>query len=95
MKPERFGLAKRPEVERLHAAVREFLLRMAVLLPWGSTVVERYGRVHADRVGESKTLASIDLLIALHARAIESVFVTSDRAFWQVNGLQLENWAEE
>ena len=64
---------------------------MAVLLPWGSTVAERYGTDHADRGGEGKTLASIDLLIALHARAIESFLVTSDRTFWQVNGLQLEN----
>jgi len=86
-----YGLAKHPEANRLHAAVREFLKRMDVL-PWDSAVAERYGTVRADIERQSKALAPLDLLIATHALAVDSVLVTNDRAFWQVAGLQLEDW---
>jgi tRNA(fMet)-specific endonuclease VapC len=88
-----FGLAKRPEASRLHIAVREFLKRMDVL-PWDSAVAERYGVLRADIERQGKSLAPLDLLIATHALATESVLVTSDLAFWQIAGLRLENWAE-
>lgn len=88
----RYGLAKRPQASRLHMAVGEFLKRMDVL-PWDSVVAERYGALRADIERQGKSLAPLDLLIATHALATESVLVTSDQAFWQIAGLQLENWA--
>ena len=42
-----FGLAKRPEAERLHLAVRQLLRRVDVL-PWGGPIAQRYGRVRAE-----------------------------------------------
>jgi tRNA(fMet)-specific endonuclease VapC len=86
-----YGLAKRPEANRLHAAVREFLKRMDVL-PWDSAVAEHYGAVRAAIERQGRALAPLDLLIATHALAVDSVLVTSDRAFSQVAGLQLEDW---
>lgn len=86
-----YGLAKRPEANRLHAAVREFLKRMDVL-PWDSAVAEHYGAVRAAIERQGKALAPLDLLIATHALTVDSVLVTNDRAFWQVAGLQLEDW---
>ncbi len=42
-----FGLAKRPEAKRLHAAVYEFLRRVDVL-PWDRAAAARYGMVRAE-----------------------------------------------
>ena len=86
-----FGLAKRPDAKRLHLAVREFLRRVDVL-PWDSTIAERYGTVRADMERHGKILAPLDLLIATHALDTNTVLVTNDQAFGQVTGLHLEDW---
>lgn len=85
------GLAKRPDARRLHLAVRELLRRVDVL-PWNTSVAERYGRVRADMERDGKVLAPLDLLIATHALAVGAVLVTNDSAFGQVAELQLEDW---
>ena len=88
-----FGLARRPEAKRLHHAVRELLRRVDVL-PWDSAVAERYGVVRAVLERKGKTLAPLDLLIAAHALGVDATLVTSDRAFGQVAGLDVEDWTE-
>ena len=87
-----FGLAKRPDAQRLHTVVRE-LLRCIDVLPWDHAVAERYGPARAELVRQGKTLAPLDLLIAAHALSAGAVLVTSDQAFSQVAGLAVEDWA--
>jgi tRNA(fMet)-specific endonuclease VapC len=86
-----FGLARLSAAHRLHMAVREFLARVDVL-PWDDDVAERYGvfKAASQRVG--KVLGPLDLLIAAHALTVGAVLVTSDRAFSQIEELQLEDW---
>ena len=86
-----FGLAKRPDASRVHAAVRELLLRLEVL-PWDRAAAARYGPLRATLVGLGKPLAPMDLLIAAHALSADAVLVTNDQAFRQVPGLALEDW---
>ena len=86
-----FGLAKRPAARRLQIAVREFLRRVDVL-PWDSTIAERYGTLRAGMEGQGKILAPLDLLIAAHALGLDAVLVTNDRAFGQIAGLTIEDW---
>ncbi len=86
-----FGLAKRPDAKRLHAAVRELLKRVDVL-PWDSATAKRYGQVRADMKRQGQILGPLDLLIATHALAVGAVLVTNYRAFRQMAGLQLADW---
>lgn len=86
-----FGLAKRPDAKRLHAAVRELLLRVDVL-PWESATAERYGVARAELERQGKTIAPLDLLIAAHALDVEAVLVTNDRAFSLITKLRIEDW---
>lgn len=86
-----FGLARRPQAERLHTVVRELLQRVDVLA-WDHPAAERYGATRADLMSKGKTLAPLDLLIAAHALSIDAVLVSSDKAFAQVDGLVLEDW---
>ncbi|MDO8787607.1 MAG: type II toxin-antitoxin system VapC family toxin [Sulfuritalea sp.] len=88
-----FGLARRPDAKRLHRAVRELLRRVDVL-PWDSTVAERYGAVRADMERRGKILAPLDLLIATHALSAGAVLVTNDRAFAKVADLEVEDWTK-
>ncbi len=86
-----FGLARRPEVKRLHLAVRE-LLRRVDILPWDSVIAERYGAIRADMEPKGKLLAPLDLLIAAHALGADSTLVTNDKAFGHVPELVIEDW---
>jgi tRNA(fMet)-specific endonuclease VapC len=88
-----YGLAKRPEAMRLHAAVREFLCCVDVM-PWDEGVAEHYAQIRASLEGQGKTMAPLDLLIASHAECIGAVLVTNDRAFRLVGNLRVEDWTE-
>ncbi|MES1196404.1 MAG: type II toxin-antitoxin system VapC family toxin [Steroidobacter sp.] len=87
-----YGLAKRPDAKQLHTAVMELLRRLDVL-PWTSNVAHHYGVMRANLERRGKVLAPLDLLIAAHALASNAVLVTNDKAFKQVSGLVIENWA--
>lgn len=88
-----FGLAKRPEATRLHAAVKEFL-RCVDVLPWDNTVAAHYAQTRTSLERQGKTLAAMDLLIASHAQSLGAVLVTNDHAFRWVNGLRVEDWTQ-
>ncbi len=91
----RYGLARKPEATRLHAAMEEFLSKVSVL-PWNSEVARTYGRMRARMSAQGKTLSSLDLLIAAHAASLGAVLVTSDRAFQNAEGLySTVNWASD
>lgn len=87
----RYGLARRPEATRLHAAVHELLLRLEVL-PWDGPVATRYGNLRAELERIGRTLSPLDLMIAAHASAENAVLVSNDQAFSQVPGLRVEDW---
>lgn len=86
-----FGLAKRPDAQRLHVAVHEFLLRVDVL-PWDSAVAQHYGTVRANMERQGKVLAPLDMMIAAHALSVGAALVSNDRAFGLVAGLSIEDW---
>ena len=86
-----YGLARRSDAVRLHAAVAELMRRVDVL-QWDLPAAERYGILRTDLDRAGRPLGSLDLLIAAHALAAGAVLVTNDRAFSQVPQLHVEDW---
>jgi len=87
-----FGLAKKTDAKQLSLVVHEFLIRVDVL-SWDSPVAACYGTLRADMQKKGKVLGNLDLLIAAHALALGLILITNDRAFTQVEGLKIEDWA--
>jgi len=87
----RYGLARRPEATRLHAAVHELLLRVEAL-PWDGPAASCYGGLRAELERIGRTLGPLDMMIAAHVIAENGVLVSNDQAFSQVPGLRVEDW---
>jgi len=87
----RFGVAKKLEAARLELAVEEFLIRVEIL-PWDSAAAHQYARIRSALAGEGAPMGNLDIMIAAHALAAETVLVTHDRVFRRVKGLRVEDW---
>ena len=88
------GVAKKPEAKRLAIAVKEFLLRVEVL-PWDSNAAESYAKLRTACENEGNPLGAMDMLIAAHSVAAETVLITNDKAFYNVQRLlNLEDWTK-
>lgn len=87
-----YGLAKRPEAQRLHRLVSEFLLRVDVL-PFDAAAAEVYGTFRAAVEAAGRSLSAPDMQIAAHAYGIGAVLVSNDRAFFHIGGLSVEDWS--
>lgn len=86
-----FGLAKHPHT-KLKLAVTEFL-KCVDSLPWDDTVAEHYGNLRAKMAKIGKVLAPLDMMIAAHAAATNSILVTNDQAFQlAIPDIRIEDW---
>jgi tRNA(fMet)-specific endonuclease VapC len=91
----RYGLAK-VAGSSIHHATVDGLLRKLMILPWDSDTASVYGTLRAKLQTTGRTLQSLDLLIAAHAIASQSILVSSDKVFRQVDDLPgLVDWATD
>jgi tRNA(fMet)-specific endonuclease VapC len=88
----RYGVAKRGHPVGLVQRVGEFLIRVEIL-PWTSEVAEAYGNLRAASEAAGISLDPLDMMIAAHARTVDAILVTRDRAFARLPGnLPIEDW---
>jgi len=88
----RFGAAKLAS-PRFSAAVESFLAGFEVQ-PWPLEATHHYARIRAELERAGKPVGAMDLLIAAHALAEDSVVITNNaREFHRVPGLAVEEWA--
>jgi tRNA(fMet)-specific endonuclease VapC len=90
-----YGVAKRPHATVLKRSLEEVLMFLQVL-PWGHEESAVYGKLRAKQEALGKPLAAMDLLIASHAIATQSILVSRDKAFAHVGDLPaLTNWSTD
>ncbi|MBI5786845.1 MAG: type II toxin-antitoxin system VapC family toxin [Rhodocyclales bacterium] len=87
----RFGAAKRASA-RLTRQV-EAILGAIAILPFEADADRHYAAIRATLERKGTPIGANDMLIAAHARAIDSVCVTDNLAeFKRVPSLKVENW---
>jgi tRNA(fMet)-specific endonuclease VapC len=90
----RFGAAKLA-APRFQAAVESWLAGFE-LRPWPLEATHHYAQIRAALERSGRPVGGIDLLIAAHALAEDSVVITRNaREFERVPGLAIEVWAVE
>ena len=88
----RFGAAKLASA-RFSASVEAWLAGFDVR-PWPVEATHRYADIRAALERSGKIIGGMDLLIAAHAIAEDSVLVTNNaREFLRVPGLAVQEWA--
>ena len=87
----RFGAAKLVSV-RFSAAVEAWLAGFDVR-PWPAEATHHYANIRSTLERAGQPIGGMDLLIAAHAIAEDSVLVTNNaREFLRVPGLAVEEW---
>ncbi|WP_198328597.1 type II toxin-antitoxin system VapC family toxin [Methylovulum psychrotolerans] len=91
-----YGLARKGHPASLAKLIREFLFCVETL-PWDGQAATVYGDLRASCVSVGITLGALDMMIAAHAIAANTLLVTHDKAFSLVpNGvLTIEDWLNE
>ncbi len=88
----RFGAAKLGSL-RFAAAVEAWLAGFDVR-PWPLEATHHYAQIRAALERAGKPIGGMDLMIAAHALAEDSVIITNNaREFHRVPGLAVEEWA--
>ena len=88
----RFGAAKLAS-PRFSAAVEAWLIGFDVR-PWPVEATHHYAQIRAALERAGKPVGAMDMLIAAHAMAEDSVIVTNNaREFHRIPGLAVEEWA--
>ncbi|HBA50803.1 MAG TPA: VapC toxin family PIN domain ribonuclease [Lachnospiraceae bacterium] len=87
------GVEKSQAAEKNRLALTLFLSPI-VVLDFGSSAAEEYGKIRAELERKGTPIGSMDLLIAGHAKSENLILVTNNtREFVRVEGLKLEDWA--
>lgn len=90
----RFGAAKLAS-PRFQAAIEAWLAGFEVL-PWPADAAHHYAQIRSELERAGKPIGGMDLLIAAHAMAEDSVVITNNaREFHRVPRLAVEEWAIE
>ena len=88
----RFGAAKLA-APRFQAAVEAWLVGFDVR-PWPLEATHHYAQIRTALERAGKPIGGMDLMIAAHALAEDSVVITNNaREFHRVPGLAVEEWA--
>lgn len=87
----RFGAVKLAS-PRFHAAVETWLAGFDVR-PWPTQATQHYAQIRAVLERAGTPIGSMDLMIAAHALAEDTVLITNNaREFHRVPGLAVEAW---
>ena len=84
-----YGLHRKGQPERLKNALFQVLLRVDVL-PWDEPAARCYGRVCFALETQGINLSDLDMMIAAHSVAADTILVSRDKAFQTVVSIEPE-----
>jgi tRNA(fMet)-specific endonuclease VapC len=88
-----FGIQNSSKPVQNKIALAEFITPLEIA-SFDETAAEEYGIIRGDLKRRGELIGELDMLIAAHAKSINSVLVTNnEKEFNRVNGLIVENWA--
>ena len=88
-----YGINKSSRPFRNRIALAEFLAPLEIL-PFDDAAALEYGKLRCILERRGKPIGAMDLLIAAHALAGQSVLVTNnEREFKRIPSLTIQNWA--
>ena len=88
-----YGAEKSTQPEKNLQAIEGMAARMEVL-PFESGDANHFGQIRAELAQKGTPIGPFDSMIAGHARSRGLILVTNNmKAFSQVDGLRLDNWA--
>lgn len=89
-----YGVEKSQSIEKNRVALA-LLLANIEIVDFDSSAAESYGKIRAVLEKEGRLIGPLDMMIAGHAVSLGYTVVTNNiRELVRVNGLKLENWAE-
>lgn len=89
-----FGTYKSSKPEQAVERLEMLSQVVPVLLP-DNTIMLHYAQQRAMLERSGKMIGANDLWIASHALSLNAVLVSNDTEFQRIEGLILENWAEQ
>jgi len=93
----RFGMAKH-KLSRSRRDAIEGLLANFQILQWGTDEAMAYAETRVVLEAKGITVSNMDMLIAAHALATDTVLVSADKIFAKISditGLTIVNWATD
>ncbi|MEJ5140109.1 MULTISPECIES: type II toxin-antitoxin system tRNA(fMet)-specific endonuclease VapC [Acinetobacter] len=86
-----FGVEKSGSLRNKNA-LDKFLVPLDVL-PYDENAIWHYAKLRQSLQSKGQMIGSLDMLIAAHALALDTVLVTNNmKEFERIDGLKLENW---
>ena len=86
-----FGIEKSGSLRNKNA-LDKFLAPLDVL-PYDESAIWHYAKLRQSLQSKGQMIGSLDMLIAAHALALDTVLVTNNmKEFERIDGLKLENW---
>ena len=87
-----YGVHKSQMLERNLQALALFLAPLNIV-DYDEKASIEYGKIRSALESSGKTIGSLDMLIAAHAKSMGVTLVTNNtKEFERVHGLKLENW---
>jgi tRNA(fMet)-specific endonuclease VapC len=90
----RYGIEKSSNIDRNKEALEKFLTPIEIVSYDYFAAIE-YGNIRADLEKQGIPIGPLDMLIASHAKSLNSILVTNNlKEFSRIKELNLENWTE-
>jgi len=90
----KYGIEKSQHTEQNRIALLQFMMPFEIA-PYDESAAQVYGNIRSALEKQGQPIGAMDLLIAAHALAMNTILVTNnEKEFLKVPGIQVQNWTK-